>query len=65
MNVSGGLLLLVDGHGKGQLRGLASHPTDADVYATVGDDAFVRVCTRVLNSKFVALATSRFVRNVC
>ncbi|CBJ26175.1 conserved unknown protein [Ectocarpus siliculosus] len=40
---SGRLLLLADGHGKGQLRGLATHPTDPDVYATVGDDAFVRV----------------------
>lgn len=40
---SGRLLLLADGHGKGQLRGLATHPADPDVYATVGDDAFVRV----------------------
>ncbi|CAM9684091.1 unnamed protein product, partial [Hapterophycus canaliculatus] len=40
---SGRLLLLADGHGKGQLRGLATHPANPDVFATVGDDAFVRV----------------------
>eukprot|EP00752_Nemacystus_decipiens_P008508 g7598.t1 len=40
---SGRILLLADGHGKGQLRGLATHPLDPDVYATAGDDAFVRV----------------------
>lgn len=45
---SGRLLLLAAGHGKKQLHGLAVHPTDPDVYATVGDDAFVRVRTAFL-----------------
>lgn len=53
--VSGRLLLLAEGHGKKKLKGLATHPKDPDVYATVGDDAFVRVCMSQLLGHFSGL----------
>lgn len=40
---SGRILLLSEAHGKKKLLGLAAHPTKPDIFATVGDDAFVRV----------------------
>lgn len=46
---SGRVLLLAEGHGKKKLKGLVTHPKDPDIYATVGDDAFVRVRTILLS----------------
>lgn len=37
--------------------GLATHPTDPDVYATVGDDAFVRV-SGIINTLWTMLLHS-------
>ncbi|CAM9122646.1 unnamed protein product [Ascophyllum nodosum] len=40
---SGATLLLNEGHFRGELWGLAMHPTNSDVYATAGDDHSIRV----------------------
>ena len=44
MDISGaGAVVLVHSHFNGELWGLATHPTDPDIYVTVGDDGTLRV----------------------
>lgn len=47
------------GHSKGELWGLAMHPLDSDLFATVGDDAILRVWS---TKKHCCLAASKLPR---
>ncbi len=40
---SGRIGLMSEGHYEGELRGLATHPTNPDLFLTVGDDCTIRV----------------------
>ncbi|CAN0063286.1 unnamed protein product [Pylaiella littoralis] len=45
---SGSMTLMQEGHFCGQLWGLATHPTDGDIFATAGDDHSIRVWSILL-----------------
>ena len=61
---SGNITLLHEAHYEGELWGLATHPTDPDVFATVGDDKTIRIWSilaRRLLRKAVIDCTARSV----
>lgn len=61
---SGNVTLLHEAHYEGELWGLATHPTDPDVFATVGDDRTIRIWSilaRRLLRKAVIDCTARCV----
>jgi WD40 repeat protein len=61
---SGNITLLHEAHYEGELWGLATHPTDPDVFATVGDDRTIRIWSilaRRLLRKAVIDCTARSV----
>jgi len=57
--------LLQRGHCKDELWGLATHPTDPDVFATVGDDKTLRVWSVKLQRPTAEIAIETVSRCVC
>jgi len=61
---SGSMLQLLEGHYTNELWGLAPHPTDKDIYATVGDDKTLRIWSISLNRMLRKLKTDTQMRSV-
>lgn len=50
---------VLDAHCKGELWGLATHPLDPDIFATIGDDAIVRIWSISKNICLRSIQVSR------
>jgi microtubule-associated protein-like 6 len=61
---SGSMIQLHEGHYEGEVWGLAMHPTDKDVFCTVGDDKTVRIWSISLNRMLRKLKTDTVMRSV-
>ncbi|GMH99995.1 hypothetical protein TrVE_jg4710 [Triparma verrucosa] len=61
---SGSMLQLHEGHYANEVWGLAMHPTDKDIYATVGDDKTLRIWSVSLNRMLRKLKTDTQMRSV-
>ena len=61
---SGSMIQLHEGHYEAECWGLAMHPTDKDVYVTVGDDKTLRVWSISLNRVLRKLKTDSQMRTV-